>query len=263
MTMEKNCSFSLGVRDIACVRGGRLVFSGVSFGLEPGQGLLVTGPNGAGKTSLLRLLAGLSRPASGEIAVQDFELVTPSPQPSPPEREGVIRSRNAQNHSDARESSPTVPSHQRGEGQVGGAKKKTTDDEIPLAERSHFVGHLNAVKAAMTVAENVRFAARYLGSDDTRVPQALDALGIAHLADLPAGILSAGQKRRVGLARLLTVRRLLWLLDEPTVSLDAASAAVLAGMIQAHLAEGGMAVVATHAPLGVELAERLELGAAA
>ncbi len=211
MPMERECRFSLAVRDLGCVRGGRRVFSGVSFALKPGQGLLLTGPNGAGKTSLLRLLAGLSRPASGEIVFGD----------------------------------------------------SAADDEIPLAERSHFVGHLNAVKAAMTVAENATFAARYLNGDDTRVPRALEALGIAHLADLPAGILSAGQKRRVGLARLLTVRRPLWLLDEPTVSLDAASAAVLADMISGHLTEGGMAVIATHAPLGVDLAERLELGAAA
>lgn len=209
--MERERRFSLIVRDLVCVRGGRRVFSGVSFELKPGQGLMLTGPNGAGKTSLLRLLAGLSRPAAGKIEFGD----------------------------------------------------SAAEDEIPLAERSHFVGHLNAVKAAMTVAENVSFAASWLGGDDARVPAALETLGIAHLADLPAGILSAGQRRRVGLARLLTARRPLWLLDEPTVSLDAASVAVLAGMISRHLTEGGMAVIATHAPIGVDLAQRLELGAAA
>jgi heme exporter protein A len=113
-----------------------------------------------------------------------------------------------------------------------------------------YAGHLDAVKPALTVAENLAGWAAIQGGGG--VAAALARFGLDRLADMPAGWCSAGQKRRLGLARLLVADRPLWLLDEPTVSLDAASVETLAQAVREHLAGGGLAVIATHAPLGVE-----------
>lgn len=136
-----------------------------------------------------------------------------------------------------------------------------------IADLSHYVGHLTGVKANLTAAENLAFWAQYLGGGETRavpdrVDDALDAFGLLSLADYPAGLLSAGQKRRLGLARLVVAARPVWLLDEPTVSLDAASTAMLARHIQKHLAGGGLVVAATHLPLGLDAPNYLRLGPA-
>jgi heme exporter protein A len=135
-----------------------------------------------------------------------------------------------------------------------------------IAEQCHYVGHLAGVKANLTAAENLAFWAAYLDGGDRaaiadRVDAALHEFGLAALADYPAGLLSAGQKRRLGLARLLVATRPIWLLDEPTVSLDAASTELLARLIQAHLAGGGLVIAATHLPLGLEQPVYLRLGA--
>lgn len=135
--------------------------------------------------------------------------------------------------------------------------------DASIAEQCHYVGHLNGVKAKLTVAENLTFWSRYLrssGDETTRVDGALDAFGLTPLAGIAAGYLSAGQKRRVGLARLLVADRPIWLLDEPTVSLDAGSTAVLAGLIDKHVTAGGLAIAATHLPLGVTRVQGLALG---
>lgn len=131
-----------------------------------------------------------------------------------------------------------------------------------VAEEAHYVGHLNGIKPSLTVAENLAFWARYLdGADGSdAVPDALDRFGLASLAEIPGGYLSAGQKRRLGLARLLVARRPLWLLDEPTVSLDAASTRLLAEVVDAHVAAGGLVVAATHLPLGLARTQELRLG---
>lgn len=132
--------------------------------------------------------------------------------------------------------------------------------ETEIAEQCHFVGHRDGVKAALSVFENAVFASRYLG--DSRNPAAaLERLGLDALAEVPAAYLSAGQRRRLGLTRLLLARRPLWLLDEPTVSLDAAAVATLASIITDHLATGGLVVAATHVPLGLEGARELRLQA--
>jgi heme exporter protein A len=136
------------------------------------------------------------------------------------------------------------------------------DGERGLGEQCHYVGHLNAVKASLTVEENARFWGRYLGGGDQRLEPALSAFGLDGLRDIPAGYLSAGQKRRLGLARLLMAERPIWLLDEPTASLDNASQERLAGAVNAHLAGGGLVVAATHAPLAYANARELALGAA-
>lgn len=128
-----------------------------------------------------------------------------------------------------------------------------------IAEQCHFIGHRDGVKAALNVEENVRFVSRYLGNGGG-IKAALERLGLAPLALIPAAYLSAGQRRRLGLARLLVARRLIWLLDEPTVSLDADAVNTLAGIIREHLGGGGIVVAATHIPLGLQGAQELRLG---
>lgn len=132
-----------------------------------------------------------------------------------------------------------------------------------MAEQCHFIGHGNGMKPGLTVAENLSFWARYLdgaGDPRGRVTSALEAFALLDLAHIPFGYLSAGQKRRAGLARLLVADRRIWLLDEPTASLDAASAARLVKVASDHIAGGGLAVVATHAPLALASARELRLG---
>jgi len=109
---------------------------------------------------------------------------------------------------------------------------------------------LNGIKPALSVAENLEFFANFLGGTATMAGRAGETLGLGDLEDVPAALLSAGQKRRLGLARLLCAERPLWLLDEPAVSLDAASQTVLSGMVTAHLGTGGIVAAATHTPFG-------------
>jgi heme exporter protein A len=132
-----------------------------------------------------------------------------------------------------------------------------------LSDQCHYVGHLDAVKASLTVAENAMFWSRFLGGACDRVATALDTFGLAALRDIPAGYLSAGQKRRLGLARLLLAERAVWLLDEPTAALDAAAQASVSAVVNAHLAAGGLAVAATHAPLNFANSHELGLGSVA
>jgi heme exporter protein A len=132
--------------------------------------------------------------------------------------------------------------------------------ERDMAENCHFIGHTNAVKPALSVWENAVFWARYLGGDAAPVRPTLERFQLADLAHVPAGYLSAGQKRRLALARLLLAPRPLWLLDEPTVSLDTASTAILARAIDDHVAGGGIVLAATHIPLGVGRVRELRLG---
>jgi heme exporter protein A len=137
------------------------------------------------------------------------------------------------------------------------------DPELTIGEQAHYAGHLNAVKASLTVVENVAFWAGFLGGSTAQVDRAIGRFGLAPLADVPAGFLSAGQKRRLGLARLLVAPRPLWLLDEPTASLDAAASAILEEVVGEHVEGGGLAIVATHLPLGLPSARELRLGAPA
>lgn len=131
-----------------------------------------------------------------------------------------------------------------------------------IAAVAHYLGHLDALKPALTVRANLAFWHRLWGGT-VAVDDALDAVGLADLGDLPAGVLSAGQKRRAAIARLLLARRPLWLLDEPATSLDAAAEAMLVRLIGDHLASGGMAIVAQHRALAVPVTAELDLGEAA
>jgi len=198
----------LSATDLACVRGGRLVFSGVRFAVPGGEALVVTGPNGAGKSSLLRTIAGLLRLTSGRFT---FE---------------------------------------------GGA------NDVPLGEQVHYLGHMDALKPSLTVTENLAFWLRYLGAGDDAAAAAIDAVGLDGVARLPAGYLSAGQRRRLSIARLIGVKRPVWLLDEPTAALDAASQDRLAALMRDHLASGGIIVAAAHGAIGLERAQELRLGGA-
>jgi heme exporter protein A len=111
------------------------------------------------------------------------------------------------------------------------------------------------------VLENLSFWLDFLGGDVFDANKSLASVGLAHTAHLPAAYLSAGQRRRLSLARLLTVRRPVWLLDEPTAALDAAGQDLFAGLMREHLARGGLIVAATHGPLGVDVRE-LRIGGA-
>ncbi len=134
--------------------------------------------------------------------------------------------------------------------------------EDPEAWRAElcFVGHLDGIKSLFTVAENVSFWARLAGKGDLRIGEALDRFGLADLSDVPARFLSAGQRRRVGLARLVAAPVPVWLLDEPTVSLDVESVATLAGVMKEHRAAGGLIIAATHADLNLDDVKTLALG---
>jgi heme exporter protein A len=249
--------------DLVCVRGGRQVFAGVSFAVGAGQTLVVSGPNGAGKTSLLRMVAGLLRVEAGHIELKDGE------------------------------------------------------PDLTIAEQAHFLGHQDALKPSLSVAENLQFWARYLGAEGppasprpqtdqssltfprasearqdgkppeadaehvefvekpsqsavaakaravrgkpTTIALALDAVGLEELADLPAGYLSAGQRRRLSIARLLAIRRPIWLLDEPTAALDTTGQARLAELMQMHISGAGLILAATHGPLGIDANHELAL----
>ena len=192
--------------DLACQRGGRDVFAGVSFSVASGEALTISGRNGAGKSSLLRMVVGLVRVAHGRIA---FE---------------------------------------------GG------DPELTVAEQAHYLGHQDALKPSLSVAENLRFWSGFLGAGAMDIGEPLAAVGLDTLADLPAAYLSAGQRRRLSIARLLAVKRPIWLLDEPTSALDTAAQQRLSEFMRAHIAGGGLILAATHGALGLTGAQELRLG---
>lgn len=205
----------LSVENLACLRGGRRVFEGVSFEIAGGAFATLRGPNGSGKSSLLRAMCGLVPTDRGEVRLS-----------------------------------------------VDGAEETLRADRDALQERLMYAGHLDAVKPQMTVAENLDFWRRfYGGAADTLA--VLERFSIGHIADAPAAYCSAGQKRRLGLARLAVSRRPVWLLDEPTVSLDVETVAVFAEHVRAHCDGGGIALIATHVDLGLPPDQEIRMDAVA
>ncbi|GEP11845.1 heme ABC exporter ATP-binding protein CcmA [Methylobacterium gnaphalii] len=132
--------------------------------------------------------------------------------------------------------------------------------DATLAECLHVVGHRDGLKSALTAEENLLFARDLLGAPAACPRDALEAMGLVHALRLPVGYLSAGQRRRVALARLLVCHRPLWLLDEPTAALDTASQGALAGLMARHRAEGGLVIAATHMPIGLDDVRELRIG---
>lgn len=134
-------------------------------------------------------------------------------------------------------------------------------DAFPsVAAAAHYLGHLNAMKTALSVAENLTFWRAFQGEPALEVDEALETVGLPGLGHLPFGYLSTGQRRRASIARLLVSRRPIWLLDEPTAGLDKASEERFAGLMRGHLEDGGIVVAATHLPLGIEGAKELRMG---
>jgi heme exporter protein A len=134
------------------------------------------------------------------------------------------------------------------------------DPELTLGEQAHYLGHQDALKPALSVGENLRFWSGFLGAAAADIGEPLAAVGLEALADLPAAYLSAGQRRRLSIARLLAIKRPIWLLDEPASTLDAAAQARLTELMRAHLAGGGLILAATHGGLGLDATHELQLG---
>jgi len=134
--------------------------------------------------------------------------------------------------------------------------------ELTLPEQAHYLGHRDALKPALRVLENLSFWRDFLGGEAGDACESLVKVGLGHATHLPAAYLSAGQRRRLSIARLLAVRRPVWLLDEPTSALDAAGQDLFAGLMRDHLKGGGIIIAATHTPLGIETNE-LRMGARA
>jgi heme exporter protein A len=178
---------------LACQRGGRMLFEAVSFDLGPGDALLVTGPNGVGKSSLLRILAGLLAPAEGSV---------------------------------------------------------TTEGGVALADEHP------ALDTTKPLIDALGFWAGIDGGDQMT---GLGAVGMSHLALVPVRMLSTGQRRRATLARTVASGAKIWLLDEPGNGLDTAAITMLEGLIAAHRAQGGIAIVASHQPLLMPDAQVLAL----
>jgi heme exporter protein A len=188
----------LEIRDLACLRGDRLLFRKLGFSVAPGELVRIQGPNGIGKTSLLRILCGLVHPEAGEVLWQGVP----------------IRRAREEHHRELL-----------------------------------YIGHAAALNDLLTPLENLVFAVA--SSTDTVSEQdclgALERIGLGAQLDLPCRVLSQGQRRRVGLARLfLAGARKLWILDEPFNALDVAAVADLAATLDAHCAAGGMVLLTTH-----------------
>jgi heme exporter protein A len=204
---------------LSATRGEDLIFRDISFEVGSGEALVVKGPNGSGKSTLLRVLAGLLPARSGTVVLDGT-----------PQR--VER----------------------------------------FAEACHYLGHRNAMKRELTVEENLGFWRAFLGDSPIGQPadgnfggggmaveEAVESVGLGGIAHLPFGYLSAGQQRRMAMAKLLVAWRPVWILDEPTAALDAAAETMFARLVTAHLARGGIAVAATHQPLGLEGVKELRM----
>ncbi|WP_439590694.1 cytochrome c biogenesis heme-transporting ATPase CcmA [Hydrogenophaga sp.] len=192
----------LEVENLACERGNRLMFKSQNFQVEAGTGLWVHGENGSGKTSLLRVLAGLSPPAAGEVRWNGVQIKA-----------------------------------------LGAEYRRTLT----------YCGHLAGLKDDLTAEENLLTASTIAGKPITTesARAALREVGLAGRLNLPARALSQGQRRRVGLARLLCERVSIWMLDEPLAGLDTRTVDWLSELIDGHLSGGGLVVLTSHQEISV------------
>lgn len=187
----------LQIDALSCQRGGRRLFDRLSLVLEPGELVHLQGANGSGKTSLLRILAGLSIPASGVVRWNGVDI------------------------------------------------RECWDDYV---SQLLYLGHQPAVKDDLTVQENLRVNCRLAGHEPAApsLHAALEATGLLGRANLPARVLSQGQRRRLALSRLWLENRRLWILDEPFTALDVNATRILERRLESHLAAGGMVILTTH-----------------
>jgi heme exporter protein A len=200
---------AIASRDLSIARGERVLFEALSFDVAAGEALALTGANGAGKTSLLRAIAGLIRPRTGEITF-------------------------------AGAAGPLDPEEARG-------------------RSLHLLGHFDGLKPNRTAWEELSFQAAWAGGSEASAREAAAALDLTPLLDLDVRKLSAGQRRRLALARLIAAPRPLWLLDEPLAPLDAARRTRSGELMAEHLKGGGLIVAAVHDPLPIP-ARVLEIG---
>jgi len=185
--------------NLSCVRDERTLFSGLSFTIEPGDMVQIEGQNGAGKTSLLRILAGLSSPDSGEVRWK-------------------------------------------------GENTRRQRDEFHQALL--FLGHQPGIKSVLTAYENLAFYQSVDGEKNSdALYQALEHVGLLGYEDVMVAQMSAGQQRRVALARLWLTRAPLWILDEPLTAIDKQGVATLIELFELHASRGGMVLLTTHQDL--------------
>jgi heme exporter protein A len=203
----------LQVKQLACIRGDRHLFSGLDIDLSSGQLLYLQGRNGSGKTTLLRTLCGLFHPDEGEVLWSG---------------------------------------------------KRMAEMGESFYQQVLYIGHAPGIKLDLTPVENLRVYSRLhgLGADEQALWQALQTLGLKGFEDLPARMLSAGQKRRIALARLFIDRAALWILDEPFTALDVAAVELLQSLIVGHVDRGGMVILTTHQEVKLpdHQVQRLRLG---
>ena len=189
----------LEAKSLSCVRDERILFSELSFSVQPGDIIQVEGPNGAGKTSLLRILAGLARPDGGEVCWRG---------------------------------------------------RSTLRDRAAYQQDLLFIGHQPGIKAVLTPFENLQFYQAVRGAADHQaIWRALEQVGLVGDEDLPVAQLSAGQQRRVALARLWLSAAPLWILDEPLTAIDKQGVAELISLFEQHAQRGGMVLLTTHQDL--------------
>jgi len=201
--MDFSVSDILRGHNLACIRGDKLIFSGLEFELPPGRALVLRGANGSGKSSLMKIIAGLLSAEQGRLSLNGEEVL---------------------------------------------------GDKDWISRNICYLAHKNGMKPEMTVAENLRFWAG-MEHHDGDIRREAEKIGIDHCLDLPVCYLSSGQARRAALTRVLCHPGRIWLLDEPTVGLDAAGVALLAGLMNHHLERGGRILAATHIELGLNAAK--------
>lgn len=190
----------LKITNLSCAHQQTSLFTNLSCVINPGSALIIQGANGSGKSSLLRLLAGLTTPVSGNICWQEQPI--------------------ANNLGD-------------------------------YQHQLHFIGHQNGLKLGLTALENLQLIQTLAQDKSEDIEKILARLNLTAQQHVQTHHLSAGQKRRLALARLLLIKKTLWLIDEPFTGLDSATQALFIILLETHLQQGGIAVLSTHHTLSV------------